>query len=90
MLLRRAMRRDLRSGPEAWLDAPGPPGVRFEEPGRTAAELAGAFVAACPPRVHPLRRRPGTGSVVGAALVTGGPGDRALHPGALLAATIAR
>jgi GNAT superfamily N-acetyltransferase len=49
MLLRHVMRLDLRRIPAAWADAPGPQGVRFEGPGRTAAELVDAFVTAYPP-----------------------------------------
>jgi GNAT superfamily N-acetyltransferase len=46
------MHRDLADVPAAWADAPAPDGVRFEGPGRTAAELVPAFVAAYPPG-HP-------------------------------------
>jgi predicted N-acetyltransferase YhbS len=52
MLLRHVMRLDLRGIPAAWADAPGPPGVRFEGPGRGAADLVDAFVTAYPPS-HP-------------------------------------
>jgi GNAT superfamily N-acetyltransferase len=52
MQLRHVMRLDLRRIPAAWADAPGPQGVRFEGPGRTAAELVDAFVTAYPPS-HP-------------------------------------
>jgi ribosomal protein S18 acetylase RimI-like enzyme len=52
MRRRHVMRRELSTVPAAWAGAPGPVGVAFEGPGRTAAELAGAFVAAYPPE-HP-------------------------------------
>jgi GNAT superfamily N-acetyltransferase len=52
MLLRHVMRLDLRVIPEGWADAPGPPGVTFEGPGRQPAELVEAFVTAYPPS-HP-------------------------------------
>src|SRR4051794_27152336 len=52
MNLRLVMHRDLSTLPADWADAPGPPGVRFEGPGRTAAELVPAFAAAYPPG-HP-------------------------------------
>jgi GNAT superfamily N-acetyltransferase len=46
------MQRDLATVPQAWADAPGPPGVRFEGIGRRPEELAGAFLSAYPPG-HP-------------------------------------
>jgi GNAT superfamily N-acetyltransferase len=52
MPVRAVMHRDLRTVPPAWRDAPGPPGVAFEGPGRSAAELVPAFMAAYPPG-HP-------------------------------------
>lgn len=48
MGVRLVMHRDLADVPAAWADAPAPDGVRFEGPGRTAAELVPAFVAAYP------------------------------------------
>jgi GNAT superfamily N-acetyltransferase len=43
------MQLDLRTIPEAWADAPGPPGVTFEGLGRRPEELAEAFESAFPP-----------------------------------------
>jgi GNAT superfamily N-acetyltransferase len=47
--VRHAMQRDLRTLPEGWADAPGPPGVTFEGAGRRPDELVEALVSAYPP-----------------------------------------
>jgi GNAT superfamily N-acetyltransferase len=52
VVTRFAMSRELRNVPPGWSGAPGPPGVAFEGPGRTAAELVPSFAAAYPPG-HP-------------------------------------
>jgi GNAT superfamily N-acetyltransferase len=43
------MQRDLRTLPDGWADAPGPPGVTFEGVGRRPEELVDAFASAYPP-----------------------------------------
>src|SRR4051812_917533 len=56
MVVRLVMHRDLSDVPAAWAYAPGPDGASFEGPGRTAAELVPAFVAAYPAG-HPDHHR---------------------------------
>jgi GNAT superfamily N-acetyltransferase len=56
MVVRLVMHRDLSDVPAEWTHAPGPDGASFEGPGRTAAELVPAFVAAYPAG-HPDHQR---------------------------------